>query len=340
MTSLSAQIQKLTAFVLDASRYQVRIIGKVLKQNRVAAVILKASGGIAKDSRFEQHYKELQEAEIPTPAYHWLDPIYTPERNVDFFLSVCSGKNVPFYVLDIEQWWNCWASWGAAQAKRLAWSLVPRITPDKIARHAHAAVHYLSSKTNKPVLVYTSRGFVRSYAPGMAEWLGRFDNWTANYVISSPTKIYTTWDELYRRYLPTGRLPLLPDGVRIDRVRGWQYSGDLIGLPGIYADERMTRPSMLDLNIFDPAWLEQVIGGTIVKTPAPAIVPTSPQYFVSDWVTRGLNFRIKPNTGAQVLATLPAKTQLDHTGGRSGDWLEMRHEGKAGWVHSAYVTKL
>jgi hypothetical protein len=340
MTTLLEQVRKLTAFVLDVSRYQVLIKGRILRENRVAAVILKSSGGLSKDSRFEQHYAELQANQIPTPAYHWLDPIYRPEQQVDFFLNTCYGKNIPFYVLDVEQWWSNWAAWAEAQARRLAWSFVPKLRPDLIAKHALIAVEYLVSKTKKPVLIYTSRGFVRSYAPGMAEWLGRFDSWPANYVISSRSKIYTTWADLYTKYLPAGKVPLLPDGVRIDRVRGWQYSGDLIGLPGIYADQRGTRLSCLDLNIFDPLWLETVIGGHI---PAPAPAPKVPplvKYFVSDWVTRGLCLRQKPSTTATALTVLPAKTLLDHTGAISGDWLEMRYNGSLGWVHSAYVTKL
>lgn len=340
MTQISAHIQKLTSFVLDASHYQVRIVGSVLKQNHVAAVILKASGGVRKDPAFERHYAEMQANGIPTPAYHWLDPILPAERNVDHFLSTCAGKNVPFYVLDIEQWWSNWSSWLAAKANRLAWSLVPKIAPSRIARHALTAAQYIVSRTNKPVLIYTSRGFIRSYAPGMAEWIGNFDVWPANYVFYSPNKIYTTWDELYRKYLPVGKLPLVPDGARIDRIRGWQYSADLIGLPGVYANDRMTRLSMLDLNVFDPTWLENVIGGHIVKAPMSTHVSTTTKYYVSDWVTRGLNFRARPEIVAHVIATLPAKTQLDHTGARSGDWLEMRYEDKTGWVHGAYVTKL
>jgi GH25 family lysozyme M1 (1,4-beta-N-acetylmuramidase) len=333
---LREQINKFSAFVLDASRYQVKIDGEILKRNNVAAVILKASGGVSKDVRFDTHYEELRWWGIPTPAYHWLDPILTPQRNVDFFLSVTAGKDVPFYVLDIEQWWNCWAKWGEAQARKIAWNLVPRIAPNRINAHAFQSAQYLRSRTKKPVVIYTSRGFVMSYAPGMAEWIGDFDLWVANYVLRSDKKIFTTWDELYKRYLPTG-VPVLPRGTNISRLRGWQYSGDLVGLPGIYADDRKTRLSMLDLNIFDPRWLNDY---SYPAPQLPLVTPKPVYYRVSNWVTRGLNFRTQAAANASVITVLRAGTQLEASGRRVGDWLEVRWSGKTGFVHQAYVEKV
>lgn len=337
--TLSQLVALLTVVVLDASRHQVLIRGDVLKRNNVPAVILKASGGLWKDERFEQHYAGLQAAGVHTPAYHWLDPIYRAEQQIDVFLSIVGNRNIPFYVLDIEQWWNNWAAWYAAWAKKLIWSLVPKIAPYKIALHAHTAAQYLVAKARKPVLLYTSQGFVRSYAPQMAEWLGNFDGWPANYVIYSDKKITCSWDELYRKYLPTGKLPLLPDGMKPERVRGWQYSGDLISLPGMYADAKGKRYSPADLSVFDPNWLGQVLGETPVVTVPDEESPVE-QYIVSDWVTRGLNFRKAPNTGAAVQMVLAARTRLTATGNTSGDWIEVEVDGRTGWVHTAYLTKL
>lgn len=338
MSTLMQAVNRLAAVVVDTNLYHKAIDSKLLKSKGVRANIVRASGSLNKDPMLEALYADSQRAELPTPAYHWLDPIQNVERQLNVFLGATAGKNIPFYVLDIEQWWGNWGAWYEAIARRIEWALVPRLRPDLIDRHALQSAQYLSAKVNKPVLIYTSFGFVRSWAPGMRTWLGNYDSWFANYVISSPVKITTTWEELYRRYLPPiGRVPLVPDGTRPERIRGWQYSADLISLPGLYSDANRTRLKPADLNVFDPAWLAHVCDGTPIAPPPP---PPPLQYRVRAWVTLGLRLRAAPNTISNILQVMPAGTVMTAAGETTGTWIRVVADGQNGWVHGDYVERI
>lgn len=332
---MKTKLFNLTSLVIDASRYQVSILPKELKSAGVQVAILKSSGGIYQDDRFDQHYAICQANEMPTPVYHWVDPIYTPERQIDFLLKITEGRNIPFFCLDVEQWWNAWASWYLAIAKKLTWSLVPKIKPDLISQHVYKCWQYLKAKTRKPVVIYTSWGFVRSYAPQMSEWLDESEfNWPAGY-LDYTNKITCNWTDFRQNYLPAGANVLLPDGMKADTVRGWQFTGDTFSLPGMYANAAGTKCSPADVSLFDPIWLSSVLDGKFDTDPI--IVKST--YTVSSWVWRGLNLRSSPNTASIVLKHLMTGTLLQETGNASGDWIEVIVAGVTGWVHSAYITK-
>jgi len=216
---------------------------------------------------------------------------------------------------------------------------VTRIRPDLLAKHAYLTANYLLSHTSIPAGNYTSYGFVTSYAPQMAEWIGKMGLWVACYVIKSPVKITTTWDVLKNLYYPRKITPVLPPGADLEKVVGWQYSGDLISVPGMYADLNATRLSPADLSVFDPVWLKNLTGKDLPADLPPALPPVE-KYVVSAWVTRGLNMRQGPGTAEPVITTLRAGSVLIYVGVKNGDWLRVDYNGTLGWVHSAYVTKL
>jgi len=332
-------MNNLSVLVGDVSRYQRKIRPYILRSNGIRAMIAKSSGGLNKDVKYEQHYADCLANKMPVAPYHWVDPIYSPERQMDYLIDINRGKNIFAYVLDIEQYWNNWDAWYKAVIKQISWSLVPRIRPDLLSKHAYQCARYLAARVEKPVVIYTSYGYVTSYAPGMAEWLGEFFNWPANYIIRSSQKLNIDWPELYQKYVPIGKKPLLPPGVPENKVVGWQYTGDLISLPGMYSDNEGITPSPSDLSLFDPDWLAWA---TETKIDPVVNIPEkqSDEYVVSNWVTRGLRLREEPNTNCGIISVLSAKTRLVATGKKAGDWLQVKNFDLTGWVHSAYVTKL
>lgn len=331
----------LSSYVVDVSRYQKKILPALLRSKGVGAVIAKSSGSLSKDIKFDQHYTDCQKDEMPIAPYHWVDPIYYPEKQIDTFLSINKGRNIFAYVLDIEQWWNNWDAWYKAVIKQISWSAVPRIRPDLIAKHAKQSVDYLISRADKPVILYTSYGFVTSYAQGMSEWLGDYSNWVANYVIQSNKKLHLEWENLVY-YLPYGKTPLLPPGITLKNMVGWQFTADLIYLPGTYSDDKATIESPIDLNLFSKEWLEKATGKTMPTAPItmPEGKDVAVKYSVSPWVTLGLRMREGPDLNSQIITVLKAGSILDYAGKSKGMWKNVTWNDLSGWVHGSYIQKI
>lgn len=110
-------------------------------------------------------------------------------------------------------------------------------------------MQYNAMKSMGPTLVYTSQGFVKSYAPDMAKWLMGVPVWLAWYPYWK--YVPTTW-ETTRTYVDThypNTIPLLPPGVAKEDVALWQFSGDKLVLPGTYKDPDKKFESPIDLSI-------------------------------------------------------------------------------------------
>jgi hypothetical protein len=324
--------------VTDVSRYQRKLRPALMKQGGVSAVLIKATGGMSKDIRFDQHYADCQEDEMPTAAYHWVDPIYSPQRQIDTYLQTIGNKDIFAHVIDIEQYWGAWDVWYSAIMKKIAWASVPVISPRKIALHAYRTLEYLCSKTDKPVVVYTSKNFVVSYAQDMAEWLHLFPLMVAHYVIYPSKEITVSWDEFTQKYLPDpNRIPLLPPGTSVDNLVGWQFTGDRICLPGMYSDDAGKKLSPADVSLFDKEWLEKAIGHQIPDLQFPTAENHKTYYKVSSWVTRGLRLRELPNDKANILAGLKAGEKLEYANETNNDWIKVAYKDITGWVHKAYI---
>lgn len=327
----------LDTLLVDISSYQPSISPIILRNNGVAGLIVKSSSGLREDSIFYDHYLNCRNHDYPIAVYHWVDPIYNAQKQMDFLLEVIKEKNISFIALDIEQWWNNWGTWWDAIQKKISWNLVTRIKPDLISLHAKTCAYYLRSKVNVPVVIYTSYGFVTTHAPQMAEWIGDFENWVAAYY-EYPAKIIS-WDELKQNYMPIGGSFRIPPGVPKEKIVGWQYTGDALSLPGTYQDLYQKRPSPTDVNLFDGQWIKKVFGDSPV-----VIVPEPPtprlHYKVHEWVWRGLKVRLDPFIGDNQIGSLKAKQDVYLTGKKSGLWVEIHFNNAFGWIHSAYVYKV
>lgn len=254
--------------VIDISLWQPKINADILKAGGVRMVIAKASTGNGADPRWAQHAAEVRRAGLILGAYHWCDPIQNAEAQAQRFLDTVTDSGVRALFLDVEQWWSNWGTWYDAMAKRVEWAAVKAFAPRVISENARRIAAYLTARTDLPVVIYSSLGFVNGHAADMATWMGAYPFWLARYVFSGARETITWADVAGLKAQLSPTAPVTPAGA--GRLVGWQYSGDKHMLPGVYADEMGNRLSTLDLNVFDPAWLAQISGGELPTPETPA----------------------------------------------------------------------
>lgn len=237
---------------IDASYYQQKIDGSLLRSKGVELAILKA------DVRFPQLAADVVAGGLPLGAYAWSDPTVTAAAVGEAFARRVKGYPVRFAVVDFEQWWADWGAWYQAVAKKISLKLVKRCLPQLIARRGLQLCQWLQL-AEWPVVVYTSRGFVQSYAPQANVWLRDFDLWVAHYGRQPAGRVWCSWEDLRGQWLPRYE-PLLPAGYPVSRLAGHQFTGDRFQLPGIYKDAAGMHRSPADVSVFDRGWFERVCG--------------------------------------------------------------------------------
>jgi len=235
-------------WIVDVSHWQGAIDAPLLASQGVDTVICKV------DVDFDFHAKAVLDAGMNLGAYWWVDPAVDWRKQLAEFKARTEKYIISVYVLDVEQWWEVWGTWYQARAKKIAWELVKRFSPGKISETSR--VMYEEVKKWGPTMIYTSQGFVKSYAQDMAKWLPGVPMWLAWYPYWKEA-VPTTWDGIkayMAKYFPK-TVPLLPPGVDAKDVVAWQFSGDRLMLPGTYKDRAKTAISPLDLSIV--LWSDQ-----------------------------------------------------------------------------------
>jgi hypothetical protein len=101
---------------------------------------------------------------------------------------------------------------------------------------------------NKPFGIYTSNGYISSYAPDMANWAGGYDNWVAQWAVYPANTTTITWAQAKASYMPADTARPKPFGTGTCYL--WQYTGDRLVLPGIYTTDGRHLPRTCDLNLF------------------------------------------------------------------------------------------
>lgn len=298
-----------SGLVVDVSRYQRCIRADILCAAGVRMVIGKIGQGTSMDAKFEPHKVECDLMKMPLAAYHWPDPIQAARPQAEAVLRWID-KYKPVAVFgDYEQWWSVWGTWYQAVAKKIAWAAVAALSPARINDVYEEYVGIITARTATPLVSYTSRGFVTSHAPEMEKWLSRYPLWVAGYIFSGD-KVTISWDDLKTKWLPKENWsPLLPPGA--GRVVGWQFTGDKLMLPGMYSDEAGIERSPADVSLFDPAWLDLIIGKTAPvpePEPQPEPEPLTTGLPLQATVTGSpyINIRSGPGTGYPDIGDLPA----------------------------------
>jgi hypothetical protein len=246
-----------SVIVVDISRYQQRLNVKELLAGGVAHVIIKAGGGIVVDAMYRKHAEACLAQNMPVSIYYWADPTIAAAPQVKILLELADLYPVSHIWVDIEQWWSVWGDWYKALQNKLAWQFVSRFRPDKLNDFYFTFMQILSAGAKRPVGIYSSYGFVTSYAPKMSKWLANYDLWVAHFSQIVPKGATMTWPLFMKKYSPSFS-PLLPPGANPERVVGHQFTGDRIRLPGMYAQPTGPTLSGADVSLFNVEWLQSV----------------------------------------------------------------------------------
>lgn len=248
---------KRDVIVVDISRYQQRLDLQELLAGDVKHVIIKAGGGITVDPMYHCHAEKCLANNMPVSIYYWADPTIAPTVQVQILLEEVERYPISHIWVDMEQWWSAWADWYKALQNKLAWQLVARFRPDKLNDFYFNFMECLVAGAKRPVGIYTSYGFVTSYAPKMSKWLANYDIWVAHFSKVVPKGATMTWQRFMKLYSPNFS-PLLPPGANPARVVGHQFTGDRIRLPGMYSLPSGPVLSGADVSLFNSEWLEGI----------------------------------------------------------------------------------
>ena len=312
-----------TGLVVDVSRYQRQIRADTLRAAGVRMVIGKLGQAFAMDTKFQPHRAECNQMDMPLSAYYWPDPIQNARPQAEWLLrQVDANPDVLAVCGDYEQWWAAWGPWLEAIQRKIAWAAVKALDPNRISDVYEEFSEIFAARCEKPLIAYTSKGFVISHAPGMAKWLNRYPLWNAAYIWGGG-RVVVSWDELKRDWIPkAGATPLVPPGA--GRIVGWQYTGDKLMLPGMYADDAGLERSPADVSIFDPAWLDLLITGKPAPipepSPAPAPLPLRATVIGSPYI----NIRSGPGIGYADIGDLAAGETINVAAVAGNDvWIEI-----------------
>lgn len=319
-----------TELVIDISLWQRKIRAEILRAAGVQLAIIKATQGKTADPVFKKNAQDCQENGLPVAAYHWCDPIEDAESQAWTHLEAVRGLPVRFLAVDVEQWWSNWGDWRMALQRKLEWAAVRTVKRGKLGPHAEKVCSTLR-KAGYPVVLYTSRGYVTSYAPEMASWICDYPLWVAAY-IQPAGKMTLDWDAFKASWLPkASQSPLLPPGA--GRVVGWQFTGDRFILPGTYSDDAGTRRSAADVSVFDAQFLAEV-GALGDAYPVLTEKPVGLDQPIGSIVVlaRALNVRTGPDTDYTVVGGLRKSDRVQYYA-VDGDWVRI---GKNRWICLRY----
>ncbi|MEK6222935.1 MAG: GH25 family lysozyme [Chloroflexota bacterium] len=188
------------AQLLDLSKWNVGFAPAHINAQSgalVDGVILRSSYGLMPDRSFSSLYQAS--LEIPVRgAYHYLSSGSPWEQQAQFFLDLLRGKDIHFFVLDVESAFNHKSAGFALAAQR--W------------------LEYVAGRVNRKVLLYTNPYTYNTWLSPYGDWMGNYELWVAQYP-------YRLWND-YLLKVPTDVdiQPLLPKGR--DDWRMWQYSAD------------------------------------------------------------------------------------------------------------------
>ncbi len=206
---------------IDISAYDPYIDWQKVKAQKVYFAIAKATEGIAYfNDKFNDQYAGAKSVGILRGAYHYLRAQIDGARQADFFLSkvtVQDGDLPPF--LDIEETNNQ----GASNAQFIG--------------NAQKWLQRVEQQTGRRPIVYSRVSFLNE----MFTLNGKAPAWA---------KDYNTWlaQYFYSYSAEGGGQPAEAPGWGTWVL--WQYSGDHDTLDGIFQDPAMTKPVLVDLNVY------------------------------------------------------------------------------------------
>lgn len=161
--------------------YSQEFFDVAANQADIQFIIIRASNGVKKDSKFDQFVEDI--AQVPIRgAYHYFrserspaksypkpaDQVWFPWKDqAKLFLDCVSDKGFHFYALDFER-----NEIPMADGQKA----LDNIVDESFSSNAQEWMRYVAKETGKPVLIYTNAGL---YQPWMNEWPLWIAQWPA-----------------------------------------------------------------------------------------------------------------------------------------------------------------
>jgi uncharacterized protein YkwD/uncharacterized protein YraI len=115
-------------------------------------------------------------------------------------------------------------------------------------------------------------------------------------------------------------------GVVFNGQEGWADAA--------YLQVAEAAPSATLLQPAEPAAQTQPVDSTVAPAPAQPLPTASGSPLVT---TTNVNLRSQPNDESMVLTVLPAGSEVTMTGSQANGYVNVRIDGEAGWIDSAYL---
>lgn len=326
---------ELTKLVVDVAQYQRGVFPKIMPD--VVSVIAKLGQGLYEDPEYRAHLAVTQVNGLIEQAYYWPDPLLPAIKQVEFVKSLWKIQPARYLWVDCEQWWSNWGSWYQAVRKQIEWGAVSILAPNRIADMYLDILTRLNA-AGIPSGVYTSTGFVGTYAPRMNNWMKEFDLWLAQYGRQPAAVKEMSWEELIAKWLPDYKLKLSP-GMDTNRIVGHQFTGDRCLLPGMYSDKTGRTRSAADVSVFNAEWLGR-LGSLPVSIPEPEPEPLIVGVTTAE---KGLRIRKEPTIYSPILGSFPYHSAVmifeESRGAGASSWGKIR-EPIEGWISLDYVIRV
>lgn len=323
-------------YSIDISHWQPGLDLDILYKNGIRMIILKStSGDYSVDPAFEFNARKIRkDGRFKLGIYHWCDPISKSDRQADFCLKVIKQYKPDVVCPDIEQWWSDWKKWG--QYRFTNPSKIPKAKPEKISEDGY--IFCKKAENEYPIekiQVYTNANTVHYIAPQMQKWIGKYPLWVAQYIRGLPA--VTTWERFYQDVEPILNRTQKPIIKGAKKLARWQFTGDLMALPGSYQDFYNKRPSELDINL---ELIDDIFDDNIEIPNEPDEKDLLYQMIIT---TSAIYKRESPIYTATAVGYV-AKNNIVDVYAESGDWVQINKEPEQ-WIRvrsgkNIYAKKL
>jgi hypothetical protein len=286
-------------------------------------------------------------------AYFWDDIIQDPIKQADWLIQTIKSEGLPikWVWVDQEQWWSNWTAWSQARAGKIPWSQVPAGAPANINSHNENFMRRLHAEIPQSG-VYTNKGFVSSWAPGMDKWLSQYRAWVPHFGKQPKESVQMTWEQLKENWLPDYDISLSA-GQKPELVAGHQFTGDCCKLPGSYSKDGGTL--VLDVSVFRKAFINEIMGTNPTPeppastppevtpapttppdvTPAPATTPAVPPGTIEYIVQFArINVRAKPDSNS-AWVRFAVKDEVLYVAKIEGGWAKLSD---GTYVFAGYIS--
>lgn len=243
-----------TTLIVDVSKYVPFADVGLMKAAGVRGIIARVGQGFNtdEDPTFAYYVAEGAKHNIPVMGYYVFDPSWPDNEKgcIDEQLARLTKwtKNKQLYGMWIDS-----EIYLHNDGRQIAASWISNRTRSMIDETTRAFPQW-------KVGLYTGGWFVDSYSPEMKNWIYKYPLWWAYYVYIKDS-VQLEWNQLASYYPLTTPKNVPPDatGQGTAKLNLWQWSGDRLKLPGMYADAAMTKRIAADVNFYmgdEKAWYE------------------------------------------------------------------------------------